>query len=186
VIDPLDGTTNFLHGFPHFAVSIACCRHNKVEHGVVFNPMLNELFVASRGKGAQLNDRRIRVSQNNRMENALIATGFNFKDASRLQPWLISYGNVTARSGGVRRAGAAALDLAYVATGRLDAFYEMNLSPWDYAAGSLLVEEAGGLISDLDGAGDWYASGHIVASNDILHQELLPLLSACTKATTSR
>jgi myo-inositol-1(or 4)-monophosphatase len=183
LIDPLDGTTNFLHGFPHFAVSIACCRDDKVEHGVVFAPMQNELFTASRGQGAQLNDRRIRVSKIRKLENGLIATGFNFKEPSRLQPWLLSHGKVTAASGGVRRAGAAALDLAYVAAGRLEGFFEMGLSPWDYAAGSLLVEEAGGLISDFAGGNTWFDTGHITASNDLLHHQLLNLLEPCKTVT---
>jgi len=164
IIDPLDGTRNFIHGFPHFAVSIAHSFKNKVEHGVVYDPVRQELFTASRGKGAQLNDRRIRVSQRARLEDCLLGTGCPH-DPSAMQAYIQSLETLLPLSGDIRRAGAAALDLAYVAAGRLDGFWEMDLKPWDIAAGALLVKEAGGLVCDFHSGEDYMTSGNIICAN---------------------
>lgn len=147
VIDPLDGTMNFLHGYPQFCVSIALKVKGVVEHGVVFDPMRNELFEASRGSGAQLDGRKIRVSKVSKLENALIATGFPVRQPDKLPAFMQTFERVLGQCAGIRRAGAAALDLAYVACGRLDGYWELGLQPWDVAAGGLLVEEAGGMFS---------------------------------------
>ena len=167
IIDPLDGTTNFIRGIPHFAVSIACEVKGKIEHAVVLDPIRREEFVASRGRGAQLNGRRIRVSNLISLEGALLGTGIPFKSrqAGHLPAYAESLTKLAAASAGIRRAGAAALDLAYVAAGRLDAFWEIGLSPWDIAAGSLLVREAGGLVGDFNGGAEYMASGNIVCGN---------------------
>ena len=167
VIDPLDGTTNFIRGIPHFAVSIACLYKGKVEHAVVVDPVRQEEFTASRGRGAQLNGRRIRVSGLSSLDGALLGTGIPFKDHcdDRLEPYARSIQVLAAQCAGIRRAGAAALDLAYVAAGRLDAFWEIGLSQWDIAAGTLLIREAGGLVADIDGSDNYLQSGNIVAGN---------------------
>jgi len=169
IIDPLDGTTNFLHGLPHFCVSIAARGSEGIEHGVVFDPVRNELWTASRGQGTLLNDRRVRVSSLSRFDRAVAATGFSYGTRHRIDPWLASIRDVTMKTSGVRRGGSAALDLAYVASGRLDAFWEMELNLWDIAAGVLLVQEAGGIVSDLSGGGDFLESGDILATNAQLH-----------------
>jgi myo-inositol-1(or 4)-monophosphatase len=167
IIDPLDGTTNFLRGIPHFAVSIACEHKGKIEHGVVVDPVRREEFVASRGRGAQLNGRRMRVSKRANLETALIGTGIPFLE--RQAEYLPAYAEVlktlAGGSAGIRRAGAASLDLAYVAAGRLDAFWEPGLSAWDIAAGGLLIREAGGLLSDFNGDAGYMDSGNVVAGN---------------------
>ncbi len=167
VIDPLDGTTNFIHGIPHFAISIACLYKGQLEHAVVLDPMRREEFTASRGKGAQLNDRRIRVSPRKSMDGALIGTGIPFKSRSEthIPAYAKSLAAVSAQTAGIRRAGAASLDLAYVAAGRLDAFWEIGLSQWDIAAGVLLVRECGGLVADFNGGNNYMKSGNIVAGN---------------------
>jgi myo-inositol-1(or 4)-monophosphatase len=167
IIDPLDGTTNFIRGIPHFAVSIACEYRGKIEHAVVLDPIRREEFLASRGRGAQLNGRRIRVSKLTSLENALLGTGIPFRErqAGHLPAYSRSLEILAGSCAGIRRAGAAALDLAYVAAGRLDAFWEIGLAPWDIAAGSLLVREAGGLIADLNGGQDYMESGHVVCGN---------------------
>jgi myo-inositol-1(or 4)-monophosphatase len=167
IIDPLDGTTNFIRGIPHFAVSIACEYRGKMEHAVVLDPIRREEFVASRGRGAQLNGRRIRVSRLPGLDGALLGTGIPFKarQAGHLPAYTKSLEKLAAVSAGIRRAGAAALDLAYVAAGRLDAFWEIGLSPWDIAAGSLLIREAGGLVGDFNGGSDYMESGNIVCGN---------------------
>jgi myo-inositol-1(or 4)-monophosphatase len=167
IIDPLDGTTNFVRGIPHFAVSIACEYRGKIEHAVVLDPVRREEFTASRGRGAQLNGRRIRVSKLNGLDGALIGTGIPFKarQAGHLPAYTRSLEKLAAGSAGIRRAGAAALDLAYVAAGRLDAFWEIGLSPWDIAAGSLLIREAGGLVGDFNGEEKYMESGNIVCGN---------------------
>src|SRR5216110_3816268 len=159
IIDPLDGTTNFIHGFPQYCVSIAVEHRGALAHGVVYDPVKNELFTASRGRGAFLNDRRIRVSKCTRLKESLVGTGFPFKELSRLDLYTGQLRNLIQDSAGVRRAGAAALDLAYVACGRLDAFWEMGLSPWDMAAGALLIQEAGGLVGDFSGEARYMQSG---------------------------
>lgn len=167
IIDPLDGTTNFLRGIPHFAVSIACEYRGKIEHAVVLDPIRREEFTASRGRGAQLNGRRIRVSARAGLEGALLGTGIPFKSRQieHLPAYCRSLETLAGSSAGIRRAGAAALDLAYVAAGRLDAFWEIGLAPWDIAAGSLLVREAGGLIADFNGDANYMDSGNIVCGS---------------------
>ncbi len=163
IIDPLDGTTNYLHGFPVFAVSIGVQVDGRVEHGVIYDPMRQELFTASRGQGAQLDGRRIRVSGQLHLERALIGTGFPFRQADmEITPYLDMLAKVIRSTSGVRRPGAAALDLAYVAAGRLDGFWETGLAPWDLAAGSLMIREAGGIVSGLDGSENFLETGHIL------------------------
>jgi len=178
IIDPLDGTTNFLHGFPVFGVSLALAHRGRLEHGVVYDPMRQELFTASRGEGAQLDGRRIRVSGQRNLESALIGTGFPFRGKeSWLETYLPMLKAVIASTAGVRRPGAASLDLAYVAAGRLDGFWEIGLKPWDMAAGCLLIQEAGGRVSDLDGGGDYLERGDILAGNGRIHQALASLIA---------
>jgi myo-inositol-1(or 4)-monophosphatase len=176
IIDPLDGTTNFIHGFPQYCVSIAVQQAGKIAHAVVYDPSKNELFTASRGRGAFLDDRRIRISRCRRLEDALVGTGFPFRELSRLDVYLRQLGRMMGSSAGVRRAGAAALDLAYVAAGRLDAFWEMGLSSWDMAAGALLVQEAGGLVSDFSGEDRYLDSGDIAAATPKIFPQLLESL----------
>jgi len=167
IIDPIDGTTNFVRGIPHFAISIACVFQGQIEHAVILDPIRREEFTASRGRGAQLNGRRVRVTMNPGLEGTLIGTGIPFKahNAQHLPAYMASLEAVAAETAGVRRAGAASLDLAYVAAGRLDGFWEIGLSKWDIAAGILLVREAGGLVSDFSGGGNYFESGNIVAAN---------------------
>jgi myo-inositol-1(or 4)-monophosphatase len=177
IIDPLDGTTNFLHGFPQFAVSIACERRGRLEHAVVYDPMRQELFTASRGEGAQLDGKRIRVSRRRSLEGALIGTGFPFREnLNQLDPYLAMLRAVMQETAGIRRPGAAALDLAYVAAGRTDGFWEIGLQPWDTAAGALLIQEAGGRIGTL-GGGEYHRSPHIVAGNPKVYAALLETLA---------
>src|SRR6185295_2359686 len=164
IIDPLDGTTNFIHGFPQYGVSIALQHRGAIEHGVVYDPAKNELFTASRGRGAFLDDRRIRVTKCANLKDALVGTGFPFKEQSRLERYMRQLKLIMQSSAGVRRAGAAALDLAYVAAGRLDAFWELGLAPWDMAAGALMIQEAGGLVGNLAGDAGWLESGDITAA----------------------
>jgi myo-inositol-1(or 4)-monophosphatase len=177
-IDPLDGTTNFLHGMPQYCISIALLQKGAPTQAVVFDPNRNELFTASKGAGAYLNDRRIRVSKLDRIENALMGTGFPFKEIGGIDDYLRMLKNVMTTCSGVRRPGAAALDLAYVAAGRYDGFWEIGLSPWDMAAGALLVREAGGLVGDLSGGETYLKSGRIVAANAKLFASLLKVLHA--------
>jgi myo-inositol-1(or 4)-monophosphatase len=167
IVDPLDGTTNFIRGIPHFAVSIACTYKGTLEHAVVLDPVRREEFTASRGRGAQLNGHRIRVSKLTSLEGALLGTGIPFKDHcdDKLEPYSKSLEVLASQCAGIRRAGAASLDLAYVAAGRLDAFWEMGLAPWDMAAGALLIREAGGLVSDIDASENYLESGNIVCGN---------------------
>ena len=177
IIDPLDGTTNFLHGFPVFAVSIACQIRGRLEHAVVYDPMRGELFTASRGAGAHLDNHRMRVSKARALEGALIATGFPYRANTRyLDAYLAMLKAVTLQVAGVRRPGAAALDLAYVAAGRVDAFWELGLAPWDTAAGTLLIQEAGGHIGTLAGA-EYRQEGHIVAGSPKVYAALVELLA---------
>ena len=172
IIDPLDGTTNFLHGFPQFAVSIALKYRNRLEVAVVFDPVKNELFTASRGYGAQLNDRRIRVTPHKGLKGALLGTGFPFKHPQHLDTYLATFKAVHPDTAGIRRAGSAALDLAYVASGRLDGFWELGLNSWDMAAGVLLVREAGGIVTDFSGEGNYLETGNVVAATPKLFPEL--------------
>jgi len=177
IIDPLDGTTNFLHGFPVFAVSIACQIRGRLEHAVVYDPMRGELFTASRGAGAHLDNHRMRVSKARGIEGALVATGFPYRANTRyLDAYTAMLKAVTAQAAGVRRPGSAALDLAYVAAGRVDAFWEIGLAPWDTAAGTLLIQEAGGRIGTLTG-GEYRQGGHIVAGAPKPYAALLELLA---------
>jgi len=164
IIDPLDGTTNFLHGFPQYAVSIGLQHKGRMEVAVVFDPIKNELFTAARGDGAQLNGRRIRVTPRNGLANSLIGTGFPFKQPQYLDTYLESFKAVHPKVAGIRRAGSAALDLAYVAAGRLDGFWEIGLNSWDMAAGVLLVREAGGIVTDFSGEGNYLETGNVVAA----------------------
>ncbi|MGA0344207.1 MAG: inositol monophosphatase family protein [Arenicellales bacterium] len=172
VVDPLDGTTNFLHGFPMFGISIAAMKGATVEHGVVYDPLRDEMFTASRGEGAQLNGKRIRVSKTRQLAPALLGTGFPFREFAQVKPWLRSFEQLLPKTAGIRRAGAAAIDLAYVAAGRLDGFWELGLKPWDIAAGALLIREAGGLVTDFDGGQDFVSSGNVVAANPNLLEDL--------------
>jgi myo-inositol-1(or 4)-monophosphatase len=173
IIDPLDGTTNFIHGFPQYAVSIGLRHKGILTQGVIYDPTKNELFTATRGRGAYLNERRIRVSKRTQLAEALIGTGFPFRDFEGLDEYLAMFRELTARTAGIRRAGAAALDIAYVAAGRLDGFWEMGLSPWDMAAGALLVQEAGGLVGDFRGEADYLSSGRIVCGNPKIFAQLV-------------
>jgi myo-inositol-1(or 4)-monophosphatase len=176
IVDPLDGTTNFIHGFPQYSVSIALQHKGIVTQGVVFDPVKNELFTASRGRGAFLNDRRIRVSRRIGLKEALIGTGFPFRELTHFDEYMAQFRAVTRETAGIRRAGSAALDLAYVAAGRLDGFWEIGLSPWDMAAGGLLILEAGGLASDLHGESDFLNTGHIVCGAPKVFAPLLQLV----------
>jgi len=173
IIDPLDGTTNFLHGFPQFAVSIALRHKGRMEQGVIYDPLRQELFTATRGAGAMLNDRRIRVAKRDSLEGALLGTGFPFKAQQHLDAYLDMFRALFPRTAGIRRPGSAALDLAYVAAGRLDGFWEIGLNIWDMAAGVLLIQEAGGLSSDFVGGHDYLESGNIVAGNPKVFAEIL-------------
>ena len=173
IVDPLDGTTNFIHGFPQYCVSIGVEHRGTLAHGVVYDPVRNELFTASKGRGAFLNDRRMRVSKCLKLQDALIGTGFPFKELTRADLYLKQLRTLMEKSSGVRRAGAAALDLAYVACGRLDAFWELGLMPWDMAAGVLLIQEAGGLVGDLDGEQGFMESGDLCAATPKIFSPLL-------------
>ncbi|HUP97420.1 MAG TPA: inositol monophosphatase family protein [Usitatibacter sp.] len=176
VIDPLDGTTNFLHGLPQYCVSIGLLQKGVPFQAVVFDPNRNELFTASRGVGAYLNDRRIRVSKTDKIEAALLGTGFPFREMVNVDEYLRMLRNAMKTCAGVRRPGAAALDLAWVACGRIDGFWEMGLSPWDMAAGALLIREAGGLVGDFAGEDRYLESGRIAAANGKIFAALLKLL----------
>ncbi len=178
IIDPLDGTTNFLHGMPHFSISIACRHKGQLEHAVVLDPIKREEFTASRGRGAMLNDRRIRVSNRQGMSGALIGTGipFNGFALEHIDPYLDCVRDIAGQTAGIRRAGSAALDLAYVASGRFDGFWEMNLKPWDIAAGILLVKEAGGMLCDFKGGSDYLNSGHLVCATPKVFKPLVQVV----------
>ncbi len=176
VIDPLDGTTNYIHGFPQYCVSIALEHRGTLAQAVVYDPGKNELFTASRGRGAYLDDRRMRVAKCTQLQDALVGTGFPFKEVDRLDLYMRQLRTMMTSSAGVRRAGAAALDLAYVAAGRLDAFWEMGLSRWDMAAGALLIQEAGGLVGDLQGGQDFLDRGEIAAATPKVLPQLLAAL----------
>ena len=176
IIDPLDGTTNFLHRIPHFAVSIGVQVKGRLEHGVIYAPCTQDLYTASRGDGALLNNRKLRVSACKELDSALIGTGVPLRE-EYLERYLPALRNIAATTAGVRRAGAASLDLAYVAAGRLEGFWEFNLKPWDMAAGIVLVQEAGGTVREIDNAGDVLRTGHILASTSKLIDELHPLVS---------
>lgn len=176
IVDPLDGTLNFLHGLPHFAVSIALERDGELFAGVVYEPVSDQMFWAERGKGAHLNSRRIRVSGRDKLEESVFATGIPFKGRDGHEPFLGQLEQVMAVSAGVRRFGAAALDLAYVAAGRFDGFWEQGLSPWDMAAGIVLLREAGGMVSDFTNRQRMLEKGEIIATNSTLHTQLQKLV----------
>ena len=179
IVDPLDGTTNFLHGIPHFAISIALERDDEIVAGVVYEPIRDEMYWAEKGAGAYVNDRRLRVSARRQLAEAVIGTGLPYGDRADDQAYMATLAGVMAATSGVRRMGAAALDLAYVAAGRFDGFWEFGLSPWDIAAGLLLVREAGGYVSDMAGGHGMMASGDVLAANDHLH---LPLAAVIKEA----
>lgn len=176
IIDPLDGTTNFIHGFPQYAVSIALTQNGQLVHGVTYDPMRNELFTASKGRGAFLNDRRIRVSRRDRLADSLIGTGFPYRVFDRVDNYMGAFKELTEKTAGMRRPGAASLDLAYVAAGRLDGFWEFGLAPWDMAAGTLMILEAGGFVTDLNGDGDFLKTGDVVAGAPKVHNPLLQIV----------
>ncbi|MCL2523872.1 MAG: inositol monophosphatase [Betaproteobacteria bacterium] len=176
IIDPLDGTTNFIHGLPQYAVSIALAKGGVLEQAVVFDPCRNELFTASKGGGAFLNERRIRVSRQAKLNAALIGTGFPYRVFDKADLYLDIFKELTRKTAGLRRPGAASLDLAYVACGRYDGFWEFGLAPWDIAAGALLIAEAGGLISDLRGEASYLESGNVVAGTPKVFAPLLKLI----------
>ncbi len=173
IIDPLDGTTNYLHGLPHYAVSIACEHRGRLAHGVIYDPYRQELFAASRGDGATLNNRRIRVSNPKKLDATLLATGFPFRNPAQLDEFLRVFSAFFTSASDIRRAGSAALDLAYVAAGRLDGYWESGLQSWDLAAGALLVREAGGLVTDYNGNEHFLENGQVVAANPKLITEML-------------
>ncbi len=176
IIDPLDGTTNYLHGFPQFSISIGLRWRGQMQQAVVYDPLREELFTASRGGGALLNDRRLRVTEQRELRGALIGTGIPFRDQSELTTYLKMLEVMIADTAGIRRPGSAALDFAYVAAGRLDGFWELGLSPWDFAAGALLVTEAGGKVTDINGGERQFETGNVIASNVRLHQAMLARL----------
>lgn len=181
IIDPLDGTTNFMHGFPVFSVSIAVAQDGKLQHGVVYDPLRQEIFCASRGQGAQLDGRRIRVSKQPGLRHSLIATGFPYRMTEpNMDRYLKMLRAVMVATAGVRRAGSAALDLCYVAAGRVDGFWELGLSKWDMAAGALIIREAGGRISDFNGGDSYLESGNVVAGTPKVYSALSKLLAPYT------
>jgi len=178
IIDPLDGTTNFIHGLPQYAISIALAHNKQLVQAVVFDPERNELFTASKGRGAFLNDRRIRVSKRVKLEDALIGTGFPYRCFDHVDTYLSIFKELTQKTAGLRRPGAASLDLAWVACGRLDGFWEFGLSPWDMAAGALIISEAGGLVSDLAGDAGYLDSGNLVAGTPKVFSQLLQVVQS--------
>ncbi|OGT51082.1 MAG: inositol monophosphatase [Gammaproteobacteria bacterium RIFCSPHIGHO2_12_FULL_42_13] len=173
IIDPLDGTRNFVHGFPHFSISIAVLKNNQPEIGLVYDPIRQELFTASQGQGAYANNRRMRVSTAKKLDNTLIGTGFPFRNRDKTEACFDFIKKIFSQCGDIRRTGSAALDLAYVAAGRLDAFWEMGLGPWDIAAGAILIKEAGGVITDFQGGDAYLKTGNVACGNIKIHQVLL-------------
>jgi myo-inositol-1(or 4)-monophosphatase len=181
IVDPLDGTTNFLHGIPHFAISIGLARDDTVVAGVIYNPANDELYTAERGKGVFLNDQRLRVAARKRLADSVVACGLPHLGRGDLTLGRRELGQVQERVAGLRRFGAAALDLAFVAAGRFDGYWERDMSPWDLAAGILMVREAGGFVTDADGGDAMFTKGHVVAGNEAVHRELLAVLKAAGK-----
>ncbi|MCB1773262.1 MAG: inositol monophosphatase [Gammaproteobacteria bacterium] len=173
IIDPLDGTTNYLHGFPQFAVSIALSHRGRLESAVVYDPVRDEMFTADRGAGALLNDRRLRVTEQRGLPGALLGTGIPFRDQRYMDQYLGMLKTLTQTTAGIRRPGSAALDFAYVAAGRLDGFWELGLSVWDFAAGALLVQEAGGMVSDIGGGSRHLDTGNVIAAGPRLHRDMV-------------
>ena len=177
IIDPLDGTTNFLHGVPQFAISIALQHKGILTQAVVYDPTKNELFTATRGRGAFLNDKRLRVSKRTSLADSLIGTGFPYTRFEHIDAYLAIFRELMLKTSGLRRPGAASLDLAWLAAGRYDGFFETGLKPWDIAAGTLLITEAGGIVSDLAGNQDFLTSGHVCAGNPHIHEQLLQTIA---------
>ena len=182
IVDPLDGTTNFLHGIPQFCISIALEREGTIVAALIYNPANEELFTAERGKGAFLNDQRLRVAGRQHLSDAVVACGLPHLGRGDLGLFRREFANVQGKVAGIRRFGSAALDLAWTAAGRLDGYWERNLSPWDMAAGILLVREAGGYVADLDGKDEMLAKGHIIVGNETMQRELLRLIRDAEKA----
>ena len=178
IIDPLDGTTNFLHGFPQYCVSIALEQKGEITQAVIYDPNRNDLFTASKGQGAYLNQRRIRVSTKSKLKESILGTGFPFRDFQHLPTYLKIFEELVRGTSGIRRPGSAALDLAYVAAGWFDGFFEINLSKWDIAAGGLLVREAGGIVSDFSEKDGWLESGNIVAANAKVYSPLIKIIQS--------
>jgi len=178
IIDPLDGTTNFLHGFPQYCISIALEEKGEITQAVIYDPNRNDLFTATKGQGAYLNQRRMRVSNKSKLKESILGTGFPFRDFQHLPVYLKIFEEVVRGTSGVRRPGSAALDLAYVAAGWFDGFFEINLSKWDIAAGGLLVTEAGGIVSDFSEKDGWLESGNIVATNPKIYDPLIKIIQS--------
>lgn len=178
VIDPLDGTTNYIHGFPHFSISIAVKQRDQIEAGVIFDPLRNEMFIAARGQGSFLNERRIRVSKVSKLENALIGTGLAVREVQHFPLFIEIFKNIFPKSAGIRRAGSAALDLAYVAAARLDGYWEYPLKEWDMAAGVLLVQEAGGRITDMQGGKNFLSQGGVISGNAKIQPLMLEIIES--------
>ena len=183
IIDPLDGTTNFLHSFPQYCVSIALQHKGEITQAVIYEPNRNDLYTATKGRGAFLNDKRIRVSKCDKLQEALIGTGFPFRDFKYLDDYLHMFKSMIQKTTGIRRAGSAALDLAYVASGALDGFWEIGLSPWDIAAGGLLIQEAGGIVTDLSGQTGWFESGNILVASPKIHDDMQAIIASHIPAT---
>jgi myo-inositol-1(or 4)-monophosphatase len=181
IIDPLDGTTNFIHGFPTYCVSIALQQRGHITQAVVYDPNRNDLFTATKGAGAYLNDKRMRVARRDKLADALIGTGFPFRDLTGLDEYMQMFRIMTERCAGLRRPGAAALDLAYVAAGRLDGFFEKGLQPWDMAAGSLLITESGGIVGNFSGESDYLDKAQVLAGSPKIFAQMVPLLSPFAK-----
>jgi myo-inositol-1(or 4)-monophosphatase len=181
IIDPIDGTTNFIHGFPQYCVSIALQQRGHITQAVVYDPTRNDLFTATKGAGAYLNEKRIRVSRRDKMAESLIGTGFPYRDTDQLDEYMKMFRIMTERCAGLRRPGAAALDLAYVACGRLDGFFEKGLQTWDMAAGSLLITEAGGIVGTFDGESDYLYKGNVLAGTPKIFAQMVALLSQFSK-----
>ncbi len=181
IIDPLDGTTNFIHGLPIYCVSLALAVKGKVEQAVIYDPSRNDLFTATRGRGAYMNNRRMRVAKRTRLQECLIATGFPYRVDDDINTYLRMMGDMMQRTAGLRRPGAAALDLAYVAAGFTDGFFELGLQPWDVAAGSLLITEAGGLVGNLSGDADFLEQRECLAANPRIYGQMVSLLGKYSK-----
>jgi myo-inositol-1(or 4)-monophosphatase len=186
IIDPLDGTTNFIHSYPVFSVSIALDFQREIILGIVYDPVRDEMFSAEKGKGAFLNGRPFRVSSINGLDSSIIATGFPFRNKGMIDDYLKLFKNIFQKVSDIRRAGSAALDLAYLACGRCDGFFELGLSPWDIAAGSILIKEAGGIITDFSGNSDYLSTGNIVAGTPALHGEILSEVNAVFKGVIDK
>lgn len=177
IIDPLDGTTNFIHGVPQYAISIGLAKQGVMQHAVVYDPNRNEIFTASKGGGAFLNNKRIRVAKRTRLDETLIGTGFPYRMFDHIDTYLAIFRELAQKTAGMRRPGAASIDLAWVACGRMDGFWELGLSPWDMAAGSLLISEAGGLVGDLSGEANYMQTGNIIGSNPKIFGQLLQVIA---------